>query len=198
MFGIRALLCDHCHHRFKAFSLRAPKTCSPRHSHRKDDVFIQAPTVNLNRLNGAVVEEHQAEALVQSSEPRRLTIDLAALRLQSKTQEEVVGAIVVDQISPVRCDLRTEITKLYAQGAKDQSRQNGSAQAHLSSSDLPACANCGSRNVKRRRRTLKERLALSGPAHKVFTCRSCGESFYAETGGDGREHGPLGATGVAR
>jgi hypothetical protein len=193
LFGIRALLCDHCNHQFKAFSLRAPKSRTSRHSNRNADGFNPAPIVNTDYFNGEVVEAGQ----LQSVQPRRFTIDLEALRLQSAVQEEVNGAIVVDQISPVRRDLRTEITKLYAQGAKDTSRQNGSAPNH-SSSDLPACASCGSFNVKRRQRKLIERVAFSVTAHKAFTCLSCGESFYARTDGDKREPNAIGAPEALR
>ncbi|GEM_PF-1473371 len=194
LFGIRALLCDHCNHQFKAFSLRAPKSRAPRHSNHKVDVSNPAPAANPDYLIGEVVEAEQ----VQLEQPRRFTIDLEALRLQSAVQEEVNGAIVVDQISPVRRDLRTEITKLYAQGAKDQPRQIGPAPNH-SSSALPACASCGSHNVKRRHRKLMERVAFSVTDHKAFTCRSCGESFYARIDdGDRREPGAIGASEALR
>lgn len=194
LFGIRALLCDHCNHQFKAFSLRAPKSRTPRHSHRQADVSSPAPGVNEDYLLGEVVEADP----IQPEQPRRFTIDLEALRLQSVVQEEVNGAIVVDQISPVRRDLRTEITKLYAQGAKDQPRQIGPAPNH-SSSDLPACASCGSLNVKRRHRKLMERVAFSVTDHKAFICRSCGESFYARLNdSDRREPGAIGAPEALR
>ncbi len=198
LFGIRALLCDHCNHQFKAFSLRAPKSRARRHSHRQADVSNPVPVVNVDYLNGEVVEAGQLTPAPQSDQPRRFTIDLEALRIQSAVQEEVNGAIVVDQISPVRRDLRTEITKLYAQGAKDPARQNGSAP-NPSSSDLPACASCGSLNVRRRHRKLVERVAFSVTDHKAFICRSCGESFYARTGdGDRREPGAIGAPEALR
>jgi len=194
VFGIRALLCDHCNHQFKAFSLRAPKSRAPRHSPRKADVSNPAPVVNADYLLGEVVEADP----IQLEQPRRFTIDLEALKLQSVVQEEVNGSIVVDQISPVRRDLRTEITKLYAQGAKDQTRQIGPAPDH-SSSDLPACASCGSHNVKRRHRKLIERVAFSVTDHKAFTCRSCGESFYARIAdGDQRDSGAIGAPEALR
>jgi hypothetical protein len=194
LFGVRALLCDHCNHQFKAFSLRAPKSRTSRHSNRNGSGFNPAPIADTNYLNGEVVEAGQ----LQPAQPRRFTIDLEALRLQSAVQEEVNGAIVVDQISPVRSDLRTEITKLYAQGAKALPGQNGSAPNH-SPSDLPACASCGSFNVKRRRRKLIERVAFSVTDHKAFTCCSCGESFYARAdNGDNREPGAIGAPEALR
>jgi hypothetical protein len=198
LFGIRALLCDHCNHQFKAFSLRAPKSRAPRYSHRQAHVSNPAPVVNMDYLNSEVVEAGQLTPMTQSDQPRRFTIDMEALRLHSAAQEEVNGAIVVDQISPVRRDLRTEITKLYAQGAKNPARQIGPAPNH-SSSDLPACASCGSLNVKRRHRKLMERVAFSATDHKAFICRSCGQSFYARTDdGASREPGAIGAPEALR
>ncbi len=182
LFFIRALLCDHCNHQFKAFALRAPKSHVHRRSKHKADVFSPAQAVDLSRLNGEVVWVSEAETTVRPDEPRRLTIDLAALRLQSKMQEEVAGAIVIDQISPARRDLRTEVTKLYAQGAKDPSRRLGSKLNHLAPTSGPACSHCGSYSVKRRHRTLMERMAFSITDHKAFICRSCGETFYSKTG----------------
>jgi hypothetical protein len=198
MFGIRALLCDHCNHQFKAFSLRGPKSQAPRRSKHKADVFNPAPAVDLSRLNGDAVKVNGAETNGRPNEPRRVTIDLAALRLQSQTQEEVAGAIVVDQISPVRRDLRTEITRLYAQGAKDPARQLGAKSSQSSSASAPACTQCGSSDVKRRHRTLVERVAFSVTDHKAFTCRSCGESFYAKGDGEGLDPNAVAAAGAAR
>jgi hypothetical protein len=186
MFGIRALLCDHCNHQFKTFSLRAPKSRTPRRSPRNEDVINPASAADPRHLNGASV--NKAARNGQATEPRRLTIDMDALRLQSKTQDEVAGALVVDQISPVRRDLRTEITRLYAQGAREPSRQLNTGSNHVTSASTPACAHCGSSNVKRRRRTLMERVAFSVTDHKAYTCRSCGESFYAQA--DNRRFDP--------
>lgn len=198
IFGIRALLCDHCNHQFKAFSLQSPKSHTPRHPQRKAVIFTPAPAVNLNRLNGDVVEMDQVKAELHPDQPRRLTIDLDALRLQSQTQEEVAGAIVIDQVSPVRRDLRTEITRLCAQGAKDNSRPQPSESNHSSPASVAACTHCGSHNVKRRRRRLIERIVFSFTDHKAFACRSCGESFYAKVKDDKHQHSAIGATEALR
>ncbi|MGH9765906.1 MAG: hypothetical protein ACREAB_00610 [Blastocatellia bacterium] len=183
IFFIRALLCDHCNHQFKAFSLREPNGRAQRHPARKAALFNQAlaaPAVDLTRLNDGAAGVKESESLVQSDQPRRLTIDLAALRLQSKTQQEVPGAIVIDQNSQTCGDLRTEITRLYAQDANDQPHQKSLDRERPSLPTAPACTYCGSTNVKKRHRTILERMAFSVTDHKAFTCRSCGELFYSK------------------
>ncbi|MCG3162442.1 MAG: hypothetical protein JMDDDDMK_03696 [Acidobacteria bacterium] len=196
IFFIRALLCDHCNHQFKAFSLQEPKIRAQRPSARKAADFNQASTVDLTRLKDGAGGGKQSEAMVKPNTPQRLIIDLAALRLQSKTQEEVPGAIVIDQTPQSRRDLRTEITRLYAQGAKEP-RQRKNIEQEQPTAPAPACTHCGSINVKRRRRTMLERMAFSVTDHKAFTCRSCGEAFYSKVEGDEKERGALGATGAA-
>jgi hypothetical protein len=190
---IRALLCDYCNYQFKAFSIRGAPTRPRRNSARASDLLNQSQSADLARLKGI----KQSEVIAKAEAPQRLTIDLATLRLQSRTQEEVSGAIVIDQTPQSRRGLKTEITKLYAQGAKDPQRQKDSEREGLSHSTAPTCTRCGSTNVKRRRRTILERLAFSVTDHKAFTCRSCGEPFYSkiEDGGNGR--GAFGAHGAA-
>ncbi len=190
---IRALLCDHCNHQFKAFSITGAPSRGRRNPARVSDVLNQSQPVDVVRLKGV----KQSEAIVKPQEPRRLTIDLVALRLQSRTQEEVPGAIVIDQTPQSRRDLRTEITRLYAQGAKDPQRRKDAERERLSPSVTPICTHCGSTNVKRRRRTILERLAFSVTDHKAFTCRSCGEPFYSKIEGAGNERGAFGAHGAA-
>ncbi|MGE0132291.1 MAG: hypothetical protein AB7U82_29770 [Blastocatellales bacterium] len=150
----------------------------------------------MNRLRGAAGAK-QSEAIVKPEQPRRMIIDLAALRLQSKTQDEVPGAIVIDQNPSARRDLRTEITRLYAQGAKDQYQRKGAERERPSPPAMPACTHCGSTNVKKRHRTILERMAFSVTDHKAFTCRSCGETFYSKVEDDGKERETFGATGAA-
>jgi hypothetical protein len=194
VFFIRALLCDYCNRQFKAFSLREPKSRGQRHSARKPTDANQAavtPPVDLSRLKDGV---KKSESLVQTEPPRRLTINLAALMLQSKTQQEVPGAIV-DQRSR-ETDLRTQVTRLYAQGAKEQRAASTANRESSVARDLPACTHCGSPDVKRRRRTMLERLAFSVTDHKAFGCRSCGETFYSKSDEDG--DGALGAPEALR
>lgn len=201
IFFIRALLCDHCNHQFKAFSLREPKSLGRRHSVRRAAVFNQAPAhprVDLNKLKDGSARGMRSEAIVKPDAPRRLTIDMAALRLQSKTQEEVPGAIVIDQTPQARRDLRTEITKLYAQGAKEPRQRNGVEREEASPSTMPACTHCGSMNVIRRRRTMLERMAFSVTDHKAFTCRSCGEVFYSKIENNGNSSGAFGSSRATR
>jgi len=198
IFFIRALLCDHCNHQFKAFSFAGMPSRSERHPARKATVFNQAPAVDLTRLKDGSDGVKQSESLVQQQQPRRLTIDLAALRLQSKTQQEVPGAIVADQNSPVRHDLRTEITKLHAQGAKNLRHLKTSEQERPSPSAAAICTHCGSADVKRRHRTILERMTFSVTNHKAFTCRSCGETFYSKVEGDGNKRGAISAPKALR
>jgi len=198
IFFVRALLCDHCNHQFKAFSFAGAQARSQRYLARQTAVFNQAPTVDLTRLNEGADGVKQSESLVQQRQPRRLTIDMAALRVQSKTQQEVLGAIVVDPSPQARHDLRTEITRLYAQGAKDQRHLKSSERERLAPPTTPVCTHCGSTEVKRRHRRLLERIAFSVSDHKAFTCRSCGETFYSKVEDDGNKSEAIDATKALR
>ncbi|HMV46504.1 MAG TPA: hypothetical protein PLD20_27175 [Blastocatellia bacterium] len=84
--------------------------------------------------------------------------------------------IVTDHITPVRNDLRTEITRVHVQEAKPL--PNGRL---ADSSSAQVCPECSSRNVKRRHRNFLERTVLSITEHKAYSCRNCGASFYARS-----------------
>ena len=198
IFFIHALLCDHCNHQFKAFSFAGAPSRSQRHLARKAAISNQASAVDLTKLNAVANGVKRSESLVQQQQPRRLTIDLVALRLQSKTQQEVLGAIVIDQNALARYVLRTEITKLHAQGAKDQCYLKNSERGRPAPSATPICTHCGSTDVRRRRRKLLERIAFSVSHHKAFTCRSCGETFYSKVEDDGNKSGAIGAAEALR
>jgi hypothetical protein len=191
VLGIRALLCDHCNHQFKTFAIKSPKPRAPRSPKIRTELLAVAPSVELNGHNGnhAPVE---AAANGKNNTPKRVTIDLDALRLRSKTQEEVAGTIVVDHISPVCSDIRTEITRIYTAGANDL-LTDGSPELGRDNS-APACAHCGSENVRRRHRTLMERVAFSVLNHKAFSCRSCGETFYGKDIDEGQGQPAFGLT----
>src|SRR5262249_30102927 len=150
------------------------------------------------KLKDGAVGVKPSESLVQQDQPRRLMIDLAALRLRSKTQQEVPGAIVVDQNPQARRDLRTEITRLYAQGAKDPGHWKSPERKRSAPAAALACTHCGSTNVNRRRRTIWERMAFSVTHHKAFTCRSCGEQFYSKVEGDENRRRTIGTTEALR
>ena len=173
MIGIRALLCDYCNHQFRVFSLRPQKSRALRHAKRKADVFNPAPAVDLNQLNRNVSAEKR--------EPRRaINFDLSNLPNRPAPKE------IAGQVMPIRRDLQTEITKLYAQGAKETPQPEDSAQ-NYAQQPFQECPECGSQNVKRRQRNVLERAALSLTDHKAFACHSCGASFYAKLGEDERE-----------
>src|SRR5262249_23601404 len=187
IFFIRALLCDHCNCQFKAFSVAGPPSRSQRHPARKAAAFNPAPgaqVLDLTKLKDGAAGVKPSESLVQQNQPRRLMIDLAALRLRSKTQQEVPGAIVVDQNLQARRDLRTEITRLHAQSANAPSRRNSLERERSAPPGMLSWTHCGSTNVKRRRRTIWERVAFSVTHHKAFTCRTCGEQFYSKVEDD--------------
>jgi rubrerythrin len=201
IFFIRALLCDYCNRQFKAFSLREPRNRGRRHSSHKPAVMespepTPTPTVDLSRLKEKIEGVKQSESMVQSEPPQRLTINLAALMLQSKTQQEVSGAIV--EQNPRTTDLRTEITRLYAQGVKEKEQGDRTSPRREQSAEtaMHICTHCGSSDVKKRHRTVLEKLAFSVTDHKAFTCRSCGETFYSKSEDD--RGGAIGATEALR
>lgn len=108
--GIRALLCDHCNHQFRAFSPRSPKHHVPSVATRKADVFNPAPAVDLNRLNNVQVGEPPIE---KREDPRRRIV----LRNLKTGPAQTVNGELVDPDPP---DLRTRITTLYEQRMRQQ------------------------------------------------------------------------------
>jgi predicted RNA-binding Zn-ribbon protein involved in translation (DUF1610 family) len=178
IFGIRGLLCDHCNYPFRAFSPLPPKTRRPRGFSQKADVFNAAPTVDFTQLSQN--PQSLQKPLIGTSElkvmiPPQKKLDFI-VSASSPTTQEV--RIITEQITPVRTDLRTEITRVSAQAVKPRQDDKHQAQPEPSSSSQ-ACPECNSRNVKRRHRNFFERTFLSFTEHKAFACRSCGASFYA-------------------
>lgn len=91
------------------------------------------------------------------------------------------SGIVVDQVAPVRRDLRTEVTKLYAQEPRAELGANPKNQAQAAESSLALnCPECGSHSIKRRKRNLFERFFLSFTDHKPYVCRKCDADFYSK------------------
>ena len=169
--GIRALLCDHCNHQFRAFSPSSPKDKAPRHNKRKADVFNPAPAVDLNQLTQIPTEQNR-------NKPARIT--LTRFPITGEPQTTIAGEL----LEPVQSDLRTKITRLYEQSEAELAKQNR-GQLQLASSSTIICPDCGSQNVKRRRRRKFERAIFIFSDHKAYICRSCDASFYAKPNEDG-------------
>lgn len=164
LIGMRALLCDYCNHQFRAFSPLPPKTRRPRQVTQKADVFNAAPVVNLHQLD--------RRDLAVKHEPQSKPAQIIQLNR---------APLVTEQITPARNDLRTQITRLHAQGAKATAEEAALPEAAaLSVTTASACPECGSENLKRRHRNPVEKAVLSFTAHKAYTCRNCGASFYAK------------------
>jgi transposase-like protein len=173
MIGVRSLLCDHCNHQFRAFCPRSPKSRVPRQSQRKADVFNQAPEIDLTQLNRNQQSKNNSPA---TPEPA-MRIHLKDLTPVAGSQSPVTGEI----IAPIRRDLRTEITKLHQQGAKDAPAQlEANSETEKDLSFAMVCPECGSQSVKRRQRNSIERAVFSITDHKAFTCRDCSASFYGK------------------
>ncbi|MGH9841464.1 MAG: hypothetical protein ACREEM_22145 [Blastocatellia bacterium] len=164
LLGIRALLCDHCNHQFRAFSLRPPKSGRPRHALRETDLVKAAVEVDLAELRQKV-----AEAQSEKSE----AVNWIKLSL-NPTQ---TGEVVAGQALPVRKDIQTQVLKLHAQGAAAESER--AKKPSPAAETMPQCSECNSRNVRRRRRTTIERATLRLANLKAFNCKDCGASFYA-------------------
>lgn len=180
IIGIRALLCDHCNRQFRAFSPRSPKTRTPRHAQPKADVFNQAPEIDLMQLKQNQQTNNPSVTQPESA-PR---IHLKDLTPVVESQSPVTGEIV----APIRRDLRTEITKLYQQGAKETPAQRGAlAEAETEPSFSVVCPECGSSSVQRRQRNSLERAVFSITDHKAYTCRDCSASFYGKLDENGAE-----------
>jgi len=187
LMGVRGLLCDNCNFPFRAFSPLPPKSRRPRHAQRKADVFSPAPPIDLTQI-------HQ-NPLVEKAELRTVTppekLELRVAKPSAEKFEFVTSSspsaparIVTDYIAPVRSDLRTEITRIHAQGIKQtvQVAAAGLQSPEQAGPDASSqgCPECGSRNVRRRRRNIFERTLLSFSDHKAYSCRNCGASFYAK------------------
>lgn len=206
MFGFRALLCDNCNYQFRAFSPFPPKSHRPRSVSRKADVFNAAPIVDLNQIQPTrkwPTPESEAEkdarldllTLNTTANPENHADKEPAAKPQAVVPESPVeapkppktapgplratsAAVVTDQITPVRNDLRTEITKLYEKGVP-ATLPAKNAVANTAGVN-PVCPECSSTQVKRRHRNAVEKAVLSLTDHKAFVCRDCGASFYAK------------------
>lgn len=172
IFGIRALLCDHCNYPFRAFSPLPPKTRRPRALTQKADVFHSAPSVDLTQIRRTPVMEKPEFILSIPPQEKKDFLDFPSSPISQPAQ------IVTEQITPVRNDLRTEITRVHAQGVKTQRSGRPAAQTEQSSASQ-VCPECDSRNVKRRHRNFLERTFFAFTEHKAYACRNCGASFYA-------------------
>ncbi len=161
IIGFRALLCDYCNFQFRGFSIKPPKSHTPRHAKQKADVFNPAPEVDLTQL----------------SQPRRERPERITLSMFPTSDEEEI-TVAGELVEPVQTDLRTKVTKLYDQIEKELPGSNR-PQLQLASSSSAICPDCGSEDVKRRQRSGFERTVFSFTDHKAFTCHSCGASFYA-------------------
>lgn len=164
LIGVRALLCDYCNHQFRAFAPLPPKTRRPRQATQKADVFNAAPVVNLHQLD--------RRDPVAKPEPPPAPAQIINFNR---------APLVREPVTPARNDLRTQITRLHAQGAKAKGEQAGSsAHREPAATSVPACPECGSQNLKRRHRNPVEKAVLSFTAHKAYNCRDCGAAFYAK------------------
>ncbi len=166
LLGIRALLCDHCNRQFRAFSLRAPKSGRPRHTQRKADLIKGAPEVDLTELRQKV-----AEAQSEKSE----TVN----RMKLSLNPAQAGEVVAGQALPVSNNIQTQILKLHSQSLDATAENERAKELSPAARTMPQCSECGSRNVRRRRRTTIERATLRLANLKAFNCRDCGASFYA-------------------
>ncbi|MFN0088626.1 MAG: hypothetical protein ACKVX9_24775 [Blastocatellia bacterium] len=170
LFGVRALLCDHCNFQYRAFCLRSPKTGKPRQAKPKADVFNEAARVDLSQLRSNIAEEQREKA---GKLKRR------ELSLRHVAQSETVAG----QVIPVQNEMRTQILKLNAQGAQESMVPAASPPALReanTASSQPPCPQCASRNVRRRQRTALERAALALSDYRAFQCQACSVSFYAK------------------
>lgn len=180
--GVRALLCDNCNYQFRAFSPIPPKSRRPRHTTRKADVFNSAERVDLGQLNFNMPPSERLEPKLtlpvtpKTSKPLQMP---KPMQISLAVASQSRSGVVIDQIAPVRRDLRTEITKLYAQEANAEFREK--SKTEVGSSLSLTCPECGSHNVKRRKRNVFERVFLSITDHKPYVCRKCETDFYSKT-----------------
>lgn len=183
--GIRALLCDHCNHQFRAFSLREPKRPLPPEATRKADVFNPAPAVDLNQLKTKPAEtkpaDRKAEQKAEKKKDAPRRISLKNLHRTRSVHPPVNGELV----NPRPRDLRTRITSLYEQRVRQAEALKEADSAEIpslptaSSGHEAICPECSSNDVRRRPRNTLERAVFSITDHKAFKCLSCGASFYA-------------------
>ncbi|MFN0107862.1 MAG: hypothetical protein ACKVZH_03340 [Blastocatellia bacterium] len=179
--GIRALLCDNCNFQFHAFSPVAPKSRRPKHSKPKADTFAPAKSVDLDQLdfNPPVVEQREPKLTLPISPSPSPALPIG----QISRQMSVTGVATAPpqsrvEITAPKHDLQTIITKLYAKEAKAELKGEMSAEVE---SLTPACPECGSRHVKRRKRNFLERLFLSFNNNRPYNCRKCDASFYSQS-----------------
>jgi len=193
VIGIRALLCDNCNFQFRACSPLPPKNRRPRNPMRnKAESFLATESVSPGKVD---LEKLDFPALPAEKREQKLALPISAKPSSSlqpmqmgvavaagQSQPAIVSGVAVDQIAPARQDLRTEITKLYALGASPERAANAShlAQEAVDSTAL-ACPECGSHNIKRRKRNLLEKTFLSFTDHKPYICRKCDAAFYAKS-----------------
>lgn len=188
VIGIRALLCDNCNFQFRAFSPLAPKSRRPRNSTRKAEPFPAPETVDFGKVdldkldfNSSPDEKREPKLALPISAKPNPSIQSMQLGVAVAAGQAQPG-MVMDQIAPVHNHLRTEITKLYTQEANERAvKANRMVQEAVQSSAL-ACPECGSHNVKRRKRNLFEKAFLSFTDHKPYVCRKCDAAFYTKSG----------------
>jgi len=176
VIGIRALLCDNCNYQFRAFSPLSPKNRRQRNSARKADVFNANESVDLGKLNFHSAPAERREpvlALPISANPNHsvqpMQMDMAVAGVQSQSR------IVIDQLAPARHNLRTEITKLYEQNVRVEAAVPEADRSSMT------CPECGSGNIKRRKRNMFEKVFLSVTDHKSYVCRKCDTAFYSKS-----------------
>lgn len=203
LIGVRGLLCDGCNFPFRAFSPLPPRSRRPRHTQRKADLFNPAPVPSMMGRSVQIQQQSTPPPPIENAEPKPAPSLLEKLEskptpaaagkpeiILAQTEKEKTGSPISAQttpftasVAPARNDLRTEITRIHAQGAKAASRaakaQSSSPARQISASSL-ICPECESRNVKRRRRNFLERSFMFLSEHKAYTCRDCGASFYAK------------------
>jgi transposase-like protein len=161
IFFVRAFLCDHCNYQFKVFSIAGAPPRS-QHPSAGKSAFLNPPTargVDLTRLKEARLKEARLKD--------------GGTQLESPARQE-------QPRSGIQHDLRAEITRLQAQEMKDRNHPKGLDQGQRREAAAPSCTHCASTNVKRRRRTIVERMVFSATDHKAFTCLSCGETFSSK------------------
>ncbi len=181
--GIRALLCDNCNYQFRAFSPFPPKARRHRTSTRKNASLNSAESIELNQQNFNLLPTERRDPV--------LALPLSA-KNNHPIQQMQVGVVVataqrhpgitIDQIAPVRQNLRTEITKLYIHKTDTEASAEPSRESYKAEhSSTLTCPECGSHNIKRRKRNFLEKTFLSLTDHKPYVCRKCDASFYSKS-----------------
>lgn len=187
VIGIRALLCDNCNFQFRAFSPLPPKSRRPRNTSRKAEPFPAPETVDFRKVdldkldfNSPSDEKREPKLALSVSAKSSASIQPMQMGVAVAAGQTQPG-MVIDQIAPVRQQLRTEITKLYAHEANERAaKANRTVQEAVQSSAL-ACPECGSHNIKRRKRNVFEKAFLSFTDHKPYVCRKCDAAFYIKS-----------------